>query len=180
MQVGVQPIIFTQTNTLVHTSIPWKPHFQDQSMGYSDTSCLKLDGDKVVSGDGQVVRVWSHLTGRRIATLKGHTGPVSCVAFDDNFVVSGCGQGSVRVWGMDDLKCCRVFRSAHEGGRVSAVGLLNGIPISAGTDGTVRLWDVSAGQPIMSFDAPRGQPILGLEVQQVMGGSLCWVLGPGS
>ena len=26
------------------------------------------------SGDGQAVRVWSHATGRRIATLKGHTG----------------------------------------------------------------------------------------------------------
>ena len=78
----------------------------------------------MVSGDGQAVRVWSHGTGRRIATLKGHTGRVTSVAFDDNLVVSGCSQGGVRIWGMDDLKCVRSVRTAHDGG-VSGEALLS-------------------------------------------------------
>ncbi len=47
---------------------------EELQVGLPDTLCLQIDDSKVVSGDGQVVRVWSHTTGRRIATLKGHTG----------------------------------------------------------------------------------------------------------
>lgn len=42
--------------------------------GWPGTSCLQMDDSKVVSGDGPSVRLWSHATGRRIATLQGHTG----------------------------------------------------------------------------------------------------------
>ena len=93
---------------------PWTGP-QDQEVGYTDTLCLQLDERKVVSGDGQAVRVWSHSTGRRIATLKGHTGRVTGVAFDEDRVVSGCSQGGVRIWAMDDLKCARSVRMAHDG-----------------------------------------------------------------
>jgi hypothetical protein len=64
----------------------------DQAVGFPDTVCLQLDDRKVVSGDGCCVRVWSHEEGRRyrrIATLKGHSSPVTCVAYDDNHIVSG-------------------------------------------------------------------------------------------
>ncbi len=67
---------------------------QELQVGYADTLCLQLDDSKVVSGDGQAVRVWSHSTGRRIATLKGHAGRVTGVAYDDNLVVSGDTQAS--------------------------------------------------------------------------------------
>lgn len=67
-----------------------------QQVGYSDTMCLQLDESKVVSCDGSSVRVWSHVTGRRIATLKGHTGRVNSIAYDENLVVSGCNLGALR------------------------------------------------------------------------------------
>lgn len=140
---------------------------QDQLLGHPDTACLQLDDAKVVSGDGQAVRVWSHVrerSGRRIATLKGHTGTVTSVAYDNDLLVSGCSQGGLRIWGMDDLKCSRAFRTAHEGG-VAGVALLNGIPVSGGADGCVRLWDVASAQPIMSLELPRGAPVRGLDVQ---------------
>ena len=50
-----------------------------------------------------------------------HAGRVTGVAFDDNLVVSGCNQGSVRIWGMDDLKCARSVRTAHDGSVAGAV-----------------------------------------------------------
>ena len=56
--------------------LPHRVPPKEQQVGYVDTLCLQLDDTKVVSGDGQSVRVWSHVTGRRIATLKGHTGVV--------------------------------------------------------------------------------------------------------
>jgi hypothetical protein len=39
-------------------------------MGAASTGCLQLDDSKVVSADGSAVRLWSHATGRRIATLQ--------------------------------------------------------------------------------------------------------------
>ncbi len=42
-------------------SLPFHPHSQ-------------MDDSKVVSGDGNAVRLWSHATGRRIATLQVRPG----------------------------------------------------------------------------------------------------------
>ena len=72
--------------------------------------CLALDGTKAVSGDGSCVRVWSHASGRRIATLTGHPGRLTGVAFDDETLVSGCAGGVVRLWSVDELRCVRSLR----------------------------------------------------------------------
>lgn len=45
-----------------------------KSVGFPGTWCCQMDDAKVLSGDGCCVRLWSHDTGRRIATLRGHTG----------------------------------------------------------------------------------------------------------
>eukprot|EP00775_Hariotina_reticulata_P004959 gene4959-5200_t len=42
-------------------------------VGFAGTWCCQLDDTKVVSGDGSAVRLWAHDTGRRIATLRGHS-----------------------------------------------------------------------------------------------------------
>lgn len=44
------------------------------SFGFPNTNVMHLDDSKAVSADGSSVRVWSHATGRRIATLPGHSG----------------------------------------------------------------------------------------------------------
>lgn len=43
---------------------------QAASLGFPGTVCVQMDDSKVVSGDGGAVRLWSHATGRRIATLQ--------------------------------------------------------------------------------------------------------------
>jgi len=54
------------------------------------------------SGDG-AVRMWDMRTGQAHRTLLGHTGPVTCLQFDEIHVVSGSLDKSVRV--------CPLFRS---------------------------------------------------------------------
>ncbi|KAG1659163.1 hypothetical protein FOA52_007544 [Chlamydomonas sp. UWO 241] len=140
-----------------------------QTVGFPDTVCLQLDDRKVVSSDGCSVRVWSHEEGRRsgrVSVLQGHTSPVTCVAYDDNRIVSGDASGMLRTWGIDDLKPSRTLggRAAHGGGRVAGVGMLAGRPMSAGSDGFVRMWDASSGQPTTVLEGPRGAPIAGLAV----------------
>lgn len=72
----------------------------------------------MVSGDGCAVRLWAHDSGRRIATLRGHSGRVTSVAFDDERILSGCSQGVVKLWSMDELKLSKTFRR-HTGARSS-------------------------------------------------------------
>lgn len=122
-------------------------------IGFASTTCVALDGSKAVSGDGSCVRVWSHDTGRRIATLPGHPGRLTSVAFDDDTLVSGCTGGVVRLWSMDELRCVRALR--HHAGAVAAVALMHGVPISAGEEGEICLWDAGGG-------AGPGAPILSL------------------
>lgn len=122
------------------------------SMGFANTTCLQVDNDKVVSADGSVLRLWSHDTGRRIATLKGQPGRILCVAFDDEQLLSGCSGSALRVWGMDDLKLRRALRG--HAGAVTACALVHGLAVSGGDDGMVCLWQGGASTtPILRLEA---------------------------
>jgi division protein 1 len=48
------------------------------------------------SGDGGV-RMWDMRTGQAHRTLLGHTAPVTCVQFDENHIISGSLDKSIRV-----------------------------------------------------------------------------------
>lgn len=48
------------------------------------------------SGDG-AVRMWDMRTGQAHRTLHGHTGPVTCLQFDETHIVSGSLDKSIRV-----------------------------------------------------------------------------------
>ncbi|KAG2429919.1 hypothetical protein HXX76_010699, partial [Chlamydomonas incerta] len=132
---------------------------QAASLGFPGTVCVQMDDSKVVSGDGGAVRLWSHATGRRIATLQGHPGRVTAVAFDDQLLVSGCTGSVVKLWSMDELKCKRTVR--HEGPVTSCCLLPTGIPVSGAKDGLVRLWDVASGAAIVGLEA--GGPVAALQ-----------------
>ncbi|GIL53528.1 hypothetical protein Vafri_9114 [Volvox africanus] len=135
-------------------------HVGSAAMGFASTTCLQMDDSKVVSGDGNAVRLWEHATGRRIATLQGHPGRITSVAFDDSLLVSGCAGSVVKLWSMDDLRCRRTLRG-HEGAVTSCCLLPTGIPVSGAEDGVMRLWDVTSGSAIVSLEA--GAPVMAMQ-----------------
>ncbi|UZJ54614.1 hypothetical protein CBS101457_003934 [Exobasidium rhododendri] len=49
------------------------------------------------SGDG-AVRMWDMRTGQAHRTLHGHTGPVTCLQFDETHIISGSLDKSIRIW----------------------------------------------------------------------------------
>jgi len=55
-----------------------------------------------LSGDG-AVRMWDMRTGQAHRTLVGHTGPVTCLQFDEIHVVSGSLDKTVRVCDRTDF-----------------------------------------------------------------------------
>jgi eukaryotic-like serine/threonine-protein kinase len=90
--------------------------------------------------------------GREVRTLKGHTGPVTSVAFsrDGKYVASACANGTVRVWdweagmelltleGHDRLVTNLAFSA--DGKRLT----------SGGADWKVNVWDTRTGQILLT------------------------------
>ncbi|MFO0821910.1 MAG: WD40 repeat domain-containing protein [Gemmataceae bacterium] len=78
---------------------------------------------------------------------------VNCFAFnaDDSRLVLGLGHRAV-VWSPDDLEANPVPIAGH-GKKVMGVGFLpGGQVLTAGMDGTARVWDQNTGEAVRSFD----------------------------
>lgn len=69
------------------------------------------DGRLAARGHGQMVAVWDTATGQDRVELVGHTSAVKAVAFtpDGRFLVSGGGDGAVRVWDVQKGKELAAF-----------------------------------------------------------------------
>ena len=120
---------------------------------------------------------WSH--GRRATghqVLTGHDGAVTAVAagaLPDGtpVIISGGGDGTVRVWRTADGTPVGEPLTGHDGGvnAVAAGALPDGTPviISGGGDGTVRVWRTADGTPV-------GEPLRGHDgaVSAVAAGAL--------
>lgn len=126
-----------------------------------NTIALAANGRTALSGGwNRLVYLWDVLTGRLLRTFAGHSDwlRTCCFSGDGKQVLSGSGGGldggepDVRLWDVA-TGACRILRG-HEG-PVEAV-LFSGNPryvVSAGHDGTIRVWDVSDGSCCKSWQA---------------------------
>ena len=119
---------------------------------------------------------WSHgrqATGHQVLT--GHVGGVYAVAVGalpdgTPVIVSGGGDGTVRVWRLADGTPVGEPLTGHGGVTAVAAGALpDGTPVivSGGDDGTVRVWRLADGTPV-------GEPLTGHDggVKAVAAGAL--------
>lgn len=67
---------------------------------YQDfVGAVQFWGYALVSGSGDgAVRMWDMRTGQAHRTLAGHTGPVTCLQFDEIHIASGSLDKSIRIW----------------------------------------------------------------------------------
>ena len=109
----------------------------------ASVTALVTDGETLASGgaDG-VVRLWKMnapaTKTRLVATMKGHTGTVSSLAFlPDGRVLSGGNDGTIRVWGSTGRLLQGPFRG-HVGGVLGLLPVSDAEFVSLGADQTVR------------------------------------------
>jgi WD40 repeat protein len=126
----------------------------------TDELSISLDGARLVSTAGAVVRVWDMQTGQEIAVLDRHAGNVWFAAFspDSNSVrvVTGSMDKTVRVWHT---------QTGQELARFSVNASLSAVAISADgirvvaclRDATMPVWDVSSGVQLVLFEAHQDQ-----------------------
>ncbi|KAJ7071370.1 WD40-repeat-containing domain protein [Mycena amicta] len=98
-----------------------KPPYADGSWEmYEDfVGGVQFWGYGLVSGSGDgAVRMWDMRTGQAHRTLLGHSGPVTCVQFDEIHIASGSLDKTLRIW---DLRTGGVFETLKYDHAVTAL-----------------------------------------------------------
>jgi WD40 repeat protein len=107
-----------------------------------------------------MVRLWDIGRLRELARLKGHSGPVRCVAFsrDGARLASVGSDGSIRLWDVDAGRAATTLWVSDR--VIYAVALSpDGTRLASGdSDGRVKLWDAVTwhDHELASFVAHRG------------------------
>ncbi|KAI6134207.1 WD40-repeat-containing domain protein [Pisolithus thermaeus] len=81
-------------------AVPTPPCADGSWEMYQDfVGAVQFWGYALVSGSGDgAVRMWDMRTGQAHRTLAGHTGPVTCLQFDEIHIASGSLDKSIRIW----------------------------------------------------------------------------------
>ncbi len=121
--------------------------------GSVNAAVILSDGKLVTAGQDGRVLIWG-AEGSRQATLEGHSAPVASLALspEGTRIASASWDRMVRIWPLDGGA-----PRALEGhaGNVNAVAFTpDGRVVSAGYDGTVRIWPESGAPTTVQFSIP--------------------------
>ncbi len=103
------------------------------------------DGKWLAVGGGDVIHLWDLAAGKPGATLKGHTGAVTCLSFsaDGAKLYSGSADKSLRVWTIADGKLAARIDTPNPISALTVVG--DGSQVATGGgDNAIHLWSVPA------------------------------------
>lgn len=143
--VGLKSGLIARVELKTHSTVQVHAH-------RGAVTALSCVGDVVVSGgEDTLVRVWtSALTPAH--TMDGHSSWVQGCALSGDVVASAC-RKDVILWKVIDGTTTRLF--GHD--RVNAVRFVDPDRLlTAGDDGTIKLWRVSDGSVLQNFKAHRG------------------------
>ena len=133
-----------------HTSPVWSVAYSPDGKALASGSGATIrlatpDGKIAGSGSGgPTIKLWDARTGKERATLRGHTNPVSAVAFspDGQTLASGSHDQTVKLWDVRAAKERVTLRGHPEVVRMVAYSPDGRTLASGSADGTIKLWDV--------------------------------------
>lgn len=149
--------------------------------GYSSNTysvAYSPNGRFILSGHNNDATLWETESGREIRIFKGHTGNVNSVAFspDGSYVVTGSNDSTAKLWEVSNGNEIKTFE-CHSGGVNSVVFSPDGryiltggrdktakpmytqdkgYVVAGGKDKTVKLWEISTGRLVKTFEDHAG------------------------
>jgi WD40 repeat protein len=109
-------------------------------------TCTSRDGVDYIHS---TVRLWDALTGKEVASFKGHKTPVTSVAFspDGKALASGSWDSTIKLWDVATGRLLATLRQHDKGNEaeVSSVAFSpDGKTLASASARTVKLWDVAS------------------------------------
>ncbi|WP_404789143.1 hypothetical protein [Altericista sp. CCNU0014] len=166
-------------NTLVSGSFDHTVKFWDTQQwhcrrtwrGYSNGFCAaaELSGDRLLTGSSDgYIRFWDVQTGRCARQIRAHQGFAWSVAVSpaERWLATGGEDAAIKLWNLETGQCCKVLKGHLSAVRAIAFNArslsinpneLAGLLASGSSDGTVKLWDLSTGTCLRTFQGHRSR-----------------------
>ena len=96
--------------------------------------------------NGELLQLFAGDDRSRLGDKEGHTGVITCLAYDQNRVYSGSADETIMVWDLISRKRVHVLRG-HDGTIVS-LAVHSFMLMSGGADAVIRLWDKNTGREL--------------------------------
>lgn len=157
----------------------YRVYTQPRGHGSAQIACVGLSKRVLVVGDSWGgIHVWDVKTRdhKRVVRLGKKQTVTRCLHVKEGVVVSGCEDGTVRVWDTESLKCTRLFRG--HAGPVLAVHFGVDVIVSGSEDNSMMIWDLKSDSDakvrvIQGFSSP--VEFLQVSGRRVVGGTVCSV-----
>ncbi|TIA73606.1 hypothetical protein E3P92_01530 [Wallemia ichthyophaga] len=139
------PPTLSRSSSVVHT--PHTPHTPSTPLTPLSFKPTSLDWYELFKCRMQLERRWFGGADPKIDFLQGHTDSVYTVAFDDEKILSGSRDRSIRIWDMQTLRLLATYSDAHDGSVIS-LKFCKTFGVSAGSDGVVHVWKLGSGRTL--------------------------------
>ena len=112
-----------------------------------------MNGTFCTGGNDKCIHVYSlgsatSTSFPRVAKLEGHAEPVTCLALDGNFLLSGAEDGVVCVWEMHSFMHLGSLSIHSAPVEQMLIVPENGLLVTCSTDSTVRVWDYGNAEQV--------------------------------
>ncbi|NXM80487.1 FBW10 protein, partial [Oenanthe oenanthe] len=126
--------------------------------------CLREDQGLLFSSTSfeLSIRCWNIHSGACVRTFTGHYATITCLHCHEEHMVSGAGDGMVKVWSLKSGKCLRTLMHSSP---VWAVRMDGTHVVSGGHRGLVKVWSAETGALIKTLERHQG-PVLCLSFDQ--------------
>ena len=105
----------------------------------------------IAAANGREINLWQADNKKKIGTLEGHTGQVTCLAVSHSgrILISGSQDKTIRFWDLETQKIIRTFGGYFDGHLSKVVSLAlsqdDRTLVSGGADNSLRIWNMNRG-----------------------------------